>query len=198
MSKGIKSIGAYAFSDCSSLKKITLNKKLESIGDNAFESTGLVSLKIPSKVKKIGQAVLKSDNKLKSVKVDPKNKYFDSRDDSNAIIKTKDSKIIAACNTTVLPASTKVIGSYSFSGLNKISVIAIPKGTKEIEAYALTGCYKLKRLKMPVSVRTIGKYAFYETSVKEIDYEGRFAAFTSVKTGLHFRPGLVHFNYRAY
>jgi hypothetical protein len=198
LASGTRNIGAYAFSSCSSLKKISLNKKLESIGKNAFENSGLVSLKIPSKVKKIGQSVIAGNSKLKSIKVDPKNKYYDSRDESNAIIRTKSSKLIAACNYTVLPDTILVIGSNSYSGLNKITEIAFPKHLKEIEEYAFSGCDKLRKLRIPLSVKAIGKFAFYDSGLKEIDYQGRFVNWNGIKRGNNMFSSLVQIHYGKY
>ena len=63
----VKSIGDYAFNDCTSLKGIELSEGLESIGDYAFQGcTSLEDVNLPSTLKTIGQYAF-SMTKLKSL-----------------------------------------------------------------------------------------------------------------------------------
>ena len=64
----VTSIGDYAFSNCSSLKSISLPSSVTSIGERAFESCiSLTSITIPSSVKTIGDYAFSSCSSLKSI-----------------------------------------------------------------------------------------------------------------------------------
>lgn len=51
----IEAIGAYAFEDCSNLKRINLAESLKHIGYKAFYSTGLKEIHVPASVEYIGE-----------------------------------------------------------------------------------------------------------------------------------------------
>ena len=58
MSKGVKSIGASAFAECSSLETVRFAKKLIDIGKEAFcDCTALKSITVPAGVKVMGESV---------------------------------------------------------------------------------------------------------------------------------------------
>lgn len=112
-------------------------------GCQSFMYVNIKSLKISKNVKKIeGQSFLY--NKLKSVEVDSRNKFFDSRDNCNAIIETKTNRLILGCDTTRIPDSIISIGEYAFAG-SEIESIVIPDSVEKIEPYAFSDCKNLNK-----------------------------------------------------
>lgn len=63
----LKSIGDYAFRDCTNLASITLPESLETIGKGAFMHTAIDEIVIPESVTTIGMAILAECNNLVSV-----------------------------------------------------------------------------------------------------------------------------------
>ncbi len=63
----IKTVGDNAFSDCTSLNKLSFKGKLTTIGDYAFSNTNIETLDM-SKVSSLGEGVFKNNDKLTSVK----------------------------------------------------------------------------------------------------------------------------------
>ena len=180
-------IRPYAFGWCYFLKGITIPRGLKKIGDCAFIScTGLTSIEIPLYVAEIehcSHGVFEYCDKLNSIIVDKQNVLFDSRDNCNAIIETKNNKLIAGCKNSIIPNSVSIIGENAFSlcrYLDKITIpegvveicsrafyccdsltsIEIPDGVTSIGDSAFDGCTKLVSVKIPNSVRSIGKCAF--------------------------------------
>ena len=89
------------------------------------------------------------------VQVSENNKYYDSRDDCNAIIETKTNKLICACNNSVITDSINVIGANSFEGCAMENIV-IPNAVVEIEGDAFRLCKCLKNITIPASVERIG------------------------------------------
>lgn len=73
----------------------------------------MVSITISKNVTKIGKGVFDNCELLKKITVDPENKYFDSRDNCNAIVKN-DGSIVAGCAGTVITDSIKYIKPVHF------------------------------------------------------------------------------------
>ena len=95
-----------------------------------------------------------------SIKVDPNNIYYDSRDDCNAIIETKSNTLIAGCSNTVIPESVTCIGESAFSRCYDLTSITIPETVISIGESAFSGCESLSSVTIPKSVTSIGKKAF--------------------------------------
>ena len=125
---GIKVIGNYAFSGLN-LKNITIPDSVTSIGEYAFAYNDITSIIIPNSVTTIERYAFQ-DNSMKSVVipksvisigyniflncdnlekiiVDEENPMYDSRDNSNAIIKTATNELIVGCKNTIIPNSIK-------------------------------------------------------------------------------------------
>ena len=69
----------------------------------------MVSITISKNVTKIGKGVFDNCEWLKKITVDPENKYFDSRDNCNAIVEKSTDSIVAGCAGTVITDSIKYI-----------------------------------------------------------------------------------------
>ncbi len=83
-------IDSHAFSNCETLTDIDIPKSITHIGEFAFEGCkNLKQIYIPSGVKHIGVLAFDSDF-LTSISVDENNPTYDSREDCNVIIRTKD------------------------------------------------------------------------------------------------------------
>ena len=128
------------FSGCSELSSITIPNGVTEIKDHAFaDCTGLTSITIPNSVTIIGN-VFSDCTGLSSIIVERGNTTYDSRDNCNAIIRTKNNMVIAGCKTTVIPNSVTSIGSYAFQGCTGLTSIAIPNSVTEINQGAFQNC----------------------------------------------------------
>lgn len=150
----------YAFQYCSDLESMVLPSSLERIGNYALG--GLVKVRnmiIPKSVNDIGRGILTADSLLVSITVEDGNPVYDSRGDCNAIIEHATNKLIAGCNTTVIPSSVEAIGNYAFSSLS-LEIVDIPNSIKTIGSYAFYNNKALKKIVLPSSVDSIGDNAF--------------------------------------
>lgn len=139
LQEGVREIEHYAFSNVYSLKSIKLPKSLKTIGEGAFEGCNIDTIFIPEGVEQIWDNPFKENN-LKNIVVDKNNRYYDSRDNCNAIIQSQSNVLIAGCCSTVIPPSVVMIGESAFEGCRDLTTIVIPEGVKRIAHHAFAHC----------------------------------------------------------
>ena len=179
---GIKKIGYRAFYHCTLTNGLNLPEGIEEIADEAFAGcTGYSELVLPASLKKLGKDVfseikvdmtsisaimaMRGQNTkptFTSIKVNPANKYFDSREDCNALIRTKDNTLLLACENSFIPQSVKAIGDGAFKGLKGNKEIVLPKGLEYVGEEAFANYVSVAPLSLPSTVKFIGASAFVE------------------------------------
>ncbi len=149
--EGVRIIEPCAFRNCANLKEVSLPNSLEGIGYSAFsDCMSLETITIPQNVSQIrgndfyGKMLdpynlFGGCHNLKEVRVDKRNRTFDSRSNCNALIDTSRDMIVAACGNTVIPDGIKGIGAYAFTDIS-IPDIRIPKSVQTIEPDAFWRC----------------------------------------------------------
>lgn len=184
ISEGTKSIGQQAFYECTGLKRLSIPGSVKSIGERAFYGcTGLAQLllyegisnigqwafercyklkavNIPSSVKSIGMNPFAACTSLENIKVAPHNKWFDSRDECNAIIRTKTNSLAAGCAATIIPSSVTFISACAFDGCDRLKIVVLPEGLRGIGYSAFANTVNLTEVHLPASLKRIGEYAF--------------------------------------
>ncbi len=166
---GLTSIGANAFEGANSLTSITIPETVKSIGTDAFKATKLSSIIIPKNVERIYSGAF-SDTPLSSIMVSQDNKWYDSRNNCNAIIETSSNELVVGCQNTVIPDDILVIGNKAFSGCSKLKSITLPESLTKIgnEAFKATGLYSIS---IPKNVKSIGTGAFSYTSLNSMEVD---------------------------
>ena len=131
----VTEIGAGAFAGCSALSYLQLPASLEKIYNRTFRGCPLRQLEIPAGVQTIEESALLG-TLLTKLTVNPNNKVFDSRDKCNAVIRTKDNTMVAACNGSFIPESVDSIAQEAFVELDGIRSLTLPKNLKHVAPQA--------------------------------------------------------------
>ena len=165
----VMSIGEYAFRECSGLTSLTIPNSVTSIGQLAFyECSGLTSITIGNSVTSIGSGTFRDCSGLTSITVDKGNSYYDSRDNSNAIIETKSNTLIIGCKNTIIPNSVTRIGFSAFRNCSGLTSVTIPNSVTSIGGSAFNNCSGLTSLTIPESVTSIEGSAFDGAKLRNI------------------------------
>ena len=140
----------------------TVPEGVKEIGDGAFFSSSLTTLKISASVEKIGTGIIDFAENLKAINVDENNKHFSAYDEI-LFNKKQDALILVPTGISgehVIPDTVKSLGEGAFYSCAKLTKITLPEGLEEIPMLAFAGCASLKEVVMPESLKAIGDRAF--------------------------------------
>ena len=158
-------IGARAFENIKSLKKVELPEYISYIGDYAFSGCkNLEEAEIPATPDYFGDGVFSDCIKLQSVTL-PENLKIIARSTFYNCAELEEIDI---------PAEVKVIGESAFDGCYNLERITLPEKIEKIGDYAFYGCEGIKKLFIPQSVTEIGVSAFERCSLKSVTMPKRF------------------------
>ncbi|MBO4876304.1 MAG: leucine-rich repeat domain-containing protein [Bacteroidales bacterium] len=183
----VTSIGSYAFYGCRDLTEITIPHQVRSIGTDAFNHSGLISVIIPNSVTVIEPNAFMDCRELMSVTMGNSleciGEYAFMRCNGLTSIDIPESvtqigrETFAGCTglTTVnFNAISCVYCGNNYSPLFSqalLTTINIGENVRDIPAYIFSGCRNLTSITIPESVKTIGNYAFYDCeSLRTLNY----------------------------
>lgn len=158
----LKSIGASAFKDCTSLKVIVLPKGLETIGSHAFDNcTSLETIIIPEGVTSIENYAFYGCRNLKTISFPASLDNLGDNVLSNCLLleslSSKSNKFIV--DDGILFNNDKTI-LYKYLRTNQATSYVVPETVKEIKSYAFQEAALLKTLTVGSHVEVIGEQPF--------------------------------------
>ncbi len=162
----VTKIGSCAFTECPNLHDVFIPESVNEIGEYAFgECPNIRNIVIPKSVMKIGGSIITSAS---TIKVDPENPVYDSRNDCNAIIETNTNTLIDGCCGTIIPNSVTKIAESAFQFcLHLPSNFKIPDSVREIGINAFDSC-GLNSLRIPNSISRIEGEVFIGSKLSKI------------------------------
>lgn len=159
--ESVTTIGEGAFYGLSVPDNMTIPQSVTCIEKTAFAFAQAKSFVIPASVSSIGEAAFSRCYGLESIAVEEGNVFYDSREQCNAIIEKSNDRLIAACISTTIPQSVKIIGESSFIYMWELTSIDLPDGLTSIEDGAFYECIELTSVAIPNSVTYLGQDIFH-------------------------------------
>lgn len=151
---GVTELSAYLFYSCDNLSSVQLNGNITSIGDGAFEASGIQSMIMQDSVTQIGSYTFENCEKLKNITLSKKLTEIPYRAFTGAGIES-----------IVIPEGVKEIQGSAFLGCEALEQISLPVSLETIGSgtFQQTG---LKRLVLGENVSVIdsnngGPYSYY-------------------------------------
>lgn len=153
MPNSVKMIGYWAFMNANSLEKADIPSGCEVIGQFAYGGTKVSSLNIPASVRLIMGGAFGANCKLKTITVDPENKYFfmygsafcAKSSDSDDVVMLDYATGDEATSYTI-PEVITVLEQYALAHADNLKEIIVPATVKEIYAYAFESCANLEHI----------------------------------------------------
>jgi hypothetical protein len=155
VSTDITRIESNAFSGCSDLKEVIIATTVQYIESEAFQSTGLVEVEIPTSVTSVSCCVFRYCENLQRAVIPTSVSYIASDMFYNCY----------NLKSVSLPSSIQYIDRYAFENTGLKSVF-IPSSVTRIEDYAFQNT-QLRNVTLPSTMRDIGNQAFYGCSSLE-------------------------------
>lgn len=112
LQEGITTIKTDTFKNCKSLKTLTIPESVTTIEYSALSGCKFDSFHIPANIQQIQSYFYVK----KEITVDPRNQYYDSRDNCNAIIDTANNTLILGNDYTKIPETVSTLDGYCFEG----------------------------------------------------------------------------------
>ncbi|MDY5872606.1 MAG: leucine-rich repeat protein, partial [Candidatus Methanomethylophilaceae archaeon] len=151
----VKTIGMYAFADCTALKAVTIEGNgLESLQSYAFKGCkSLTDMILPDSVTEVGSYAINETKLSKSV-----------------ILNLSGVRTLVYLSVgSTIPDDVVCIGSRSIPG--GIDTLTIPASVRTLSSYAFSGS-TLKDVTIPATVEVMDNYTFAQcTSLKEVEFE---------------------------
>lgn len=169
----LKVIGTSAFNGCTSLTDLYVPDNVEEIGWYAFYyCTGLKKIWIGKGLKEIIYTSFSGCGNLESITVDSENPVFDSRDNSNAVVRKSDNTLMVASKNTIIPNTVEQINPWVYAGYKTITEVNIPEGVKRIMSNCFMDCDNLERVSIPTTLTEIEHDSFYNCRKLGTIYSG--------------------------
>ena len=188
----VTAIGKKAFNNRDTFKSVTIPDSVTTIGDEAFKSSSLTSIKIGKGVKTIGAYAFSFCTKLTSVSI-PDN--VTSIGDYAFYNCTSLTKVTMGKGITAIP-------NYAFNTCTSLKDVTIGTNVKTIGASAFSNCYSLTSITTPDGLTTIDGSAFrscngliavtFGEDLKTIGY-GAFAGCAKL-TDVYFKGKTAEWN----
>ena len=160
--EGVTSIAEKAFNGQSSVTEIAMPDTLKTIGNRAFNGTGITRMTFPASVESMGLYLFDGCESLRYIEVAEDNANFSS---SSGILYNKDKTVLLRCppamnvgNVTVPDGVTKL--DYSaFEDCVKVTGVILPNGLKVLASYSLRNT-AMTTVTIPATVQDIQQRSF--------------------------------------
>ncbi len=178
LNNSITSIPNYAFDGCTSLSSITMNENaVTTIGQYSFRNTDFTTFKIGKAITTVNKGAFHLCDSLTAFTVDDQNTNFAVGTHGELYKKDADTKVLVAYPTgsttfaladDVTELTDEVLAELQ---ARTIGTFTIPSKITKIGQYAFKNT-AMNKLIVPNGIETFLNYAFAESAIKEIEFQG--------------------------
>ena len=184
-------IGKNAFAGCSSLEELTM-PGVETIGESAFENSGLKKFEIPANIYEVGKNAFKN-SALKEISLGSVKTIgagaFEGTELTSVTISESVTTIGAGAfrNCTELKTvrfrttSLRAVDDYMFYDCTSLESIVLPEGVIRLGGYAFMNCENLSVVELPSTLEMIAVDCDLDDE-DEVNYGYTFANCTALKS----------------
>ena len=184
--EGVREISMYAFAECPQLKEVSLPQSLRTIDNNAFMSSGLLTVRIPDGVNKIGDYIFANCNDLKEAWLPSSSEIIEDNCFSGCL----------NLETVHIPDSIHYIYRDAFAGCSNLKDVDLPKELLGLQTGAFKDCTSLEIIIIPQKTHYIDEGVFSGcTSMRQFLVEPENPYYTSLNGVLYNKEMTVLFSY---
>lgn len=172
LNEGLQSIPNDTFRSCSNLKTLSIPSTVTSIGNYAFNGSGISSLTVPGNCQTVGTYIFYQTQSIKDITFEEGVRSIGMY----AFAKTNNLSSVTFPSTltsigdhafndakgiygeVVLPDNITYLGPHFFSGAGNISAIHLPNSLTAMGEFCLNYNLVMSSLTFPSSLQTIGKH----------------------------------------
>ena len=147
---GVTYIEDNAFYKTTALTSVTLGESIQTIGNCAFQYSGITELVIPNSVRNVYSAAFNYCTSLASITFGSGLTYI-----GNSAFES-----CTALTEITIPGSVATIDYYAFRYCTSLTTVEFSEGTTAIYDYAFDGCTALASVTFPNSLTSIGSESF--------------------------------------
>lgn len=192
----IDTIGAYAFYGCRSLKSIDFPQSLKTIGQAAFEYTGLVNVKFNYDLETIYDSAFDACHDLVSVEIDRNvssigDWVFDECENLREINVANGNASYSSVDGVLFNKGKTILIKYPAG--HERTHYSIPSGVTEITRCAFSETQHLASVSIPSSVKTINQNVFDVTAkygFTDVFYDGSTESWANISIASNGNDGL--------
>ncbi len=174
----LRSIGERAFFDCEKLSRVFLNEGLLRIGSDAFSSTAIESLTIPSSIEELeyplaagcdltfsGEgATCKIAEGSNHLELDNQGGLYRNDPEGATLVYAMDESV----ETFDVRSGTVEIAPRAFEKHAKLRRVSFPESVTKIGNGAFKGCRSLTSAPLPKTLESVGSEAFLDTAIESL------------------------------
>ena len=147
--------------------------QMKNIPDGMYNRVDIANISTPSNIKSIG--VLAFSRCL----------HLESAVFASGLVSIEDQAFhnCTRLKRIVLPDTLQVLRRYCFYSCPISSPLVFPSALTTIEVGAFRNCTTIEKITLPVSIKSIEMFAFLDTGLKEIIYQGTQEQFDKIELG---------------
>ena len=140
----LETISPYAFFRCYNIGEVVIPEGVTTLGDNAYNQSGLLSLQLPATLTTISENAFRDCQDLYSVKLNGQTTIGNSAFNNDSHL-----------TTIKMPPTMKTIGEWAFQYCRRLSAVELNEGLENIKREAFNNNDSLRTITLPTTLTAL-------------------------------------------